>query len=77
MRKKRLVEKIGWSTWTKDSLYIHVDVMEWLESPGKGRNTSVLLQEFERRFTQLLALDQIVLDMSKVLLFIKSVDPLH
>ena len=51
--------------------------MEWVVSVGEGRNTSMLLQEFERRFTQLLALDQIVLDMSKVLLFIKSVDPLH
>ena len=45
--------------------------MEWVESPGKGRNTSTLLQ-----FARLWALDRIVLDTSKVLLFIKSVDPL-
>ena len=48
--------------------------MEWDESPWKGRNTTTLLQEFETRFARLSALDQIVLDTSKVLLFTKSVD---
>ena len=52
------------------------EFMEWIGSPEKGRNTSVLLQEFEKRFTWLLALDQTVLDTSKVLLFINSVDAL-
>ena len=51
--------------------------MEWVVSVGEGRNTSMLLQEFERRFTRLSALDQTVLDTSKVLLFINSVDPLY
>ena len=52
------------------------DFMAWVESPGKGRNTSVLLQEFEQRFARLSALDRIVLDMSRVLLFVKSVHAL-
>ena len=33
------------------------DFMEWVESPGKGRNASVLLREFEERFARLSALD--------------------
>ena len=49
--------------------------MEWVELPGKGRNTSMLLQELEKRFARLLVLDRTVVDTSKVL-FIKSVDPL-
>ena len=49
--------------------------MDWLEGTNKW-NTSVLLQEFEKRFTWLSTLDRTVLDTSKVLLFIKSVDPL-
>ena len=49
--------------------------MEWVELPRKGRNTSALLKEFEKRFARLSTLDRIVIDMSKVLLFIKSVDP--
>ena len=50
--------------------------MEWIESPGKGRNTSALLQEFEKRFARLSALDWTVLDTSHVLLFVKSVNVL-
>ena len=45
-----------------------------METPEKGRNASVLLREFEERFARLSALDRIVLDTSRVLLFIKSVD---
>ena len=41
---------------------------------GKGRNTSALLREFEERFARLSALDRIVLDTSRVLLFVKAVD---
>ena len=40
----------------------------------KGKNALVLLQEFEERFTCLLALDRTVLDTSRVLLFVKPVD---
>ena len=47
--------------------------MEWVESPGKGQNTLALLQEFEKRFACLYTLDRTVIDMSKVLLFIKLV----
>ena len=43
--------------------------MEWVDSPGKGRNTSALLQEFEKRFD-----GPNMLDTSKVLLFIKTID---
>ena len=50
--------------------------MEWVETHGKGRNTSVLLREFERGFVRLSVPDRTVLNTSKVLLFIKSVDPL-
>ena len=48
--------------------------MEWVESPGKGRNASVLLREFEEHFARLQALDRTILDTSRVLLFVKSVD---
>ena len=48
--------------------------MEWVESPGKGRNASVLLWEFEERYVRLSALDRTILDTSRVLLFVKSVD---
>ena len=37
-------------------------------------NASVLLREFEEHFARLSALDQTVLDTSRVLLFVKSVD---
>ena len=48
--------------------------MEWVETPEKGRNALVLLREFEERFARLLALDRTILDTSRVLLFVKSVD---
>ena len=48
--------------------------MEWVESPGKGRNVSVLLRDFEERFARLSALDRTILDTSWVLLFVNSVD---
>ena len=50
------------------------DFMEWVETPQKGRNASVLLWEFEERFAHLSALDRTILDTSHVLLFVKSVD---
>ena len=48
--------------------------MEWVEIPDKGRNTLVLLREFEERFARLSVLDRTLLDTSRVLLFVKSVD---
>ena len=48
--------------------------MVWVESPDKGRNTSVLLWEFEERFARPSTLDRTVLDTSRVLLFVRSVD---
>jgi hypothetical protein len=42
--------------------------MEWVESPGKGRNASALLREFEERFARLSTLDRTVLDTSRILL---------
>ena len=53
------------------------DLMEWVESLDNGTNTLALLQEFEKRFERLLMLDQTMLDTSKVLLFIKSVNPIR
>ena len=50
------------------------DFMEWVETPEKGRNASVLLGEFEERFARLSALDKTVLDTSRVMLLIKYVD---
>ena len=50
------------------------EFLEWVENLGKGRNTSVLLQEFVKRYAQLSTLDRTVLDTSKVLLFIKLVN---
>ena len=50
------------------------EFMEWVKHPKKGRNTLVLLQELEKRFAWLSALDWTVLNTSKVLLFVKSVD---
>ena len=44
------------------------------ETPEKERNASVLLWEFEERFARLSTLDRTVLDTSRVLLFVKSVD---
>jgi hypothetical protein len=50
------------------------DFMEWVETLGKGKSASALLWEFEDRFARLSALDRTVLDTSRVLLFVKSVD---
>ena len=50
--------------------------MAWVESPDKGRNASALLQEFEKQFARVSALDQTMLDTSRVLLFVKAVDAL-
>ena len=48
--------------------------MEWVETPEKGRNASVLLQEFEERFARLSALDRTILDTIRVLMSVKLVD---
>ena len=67
----RLLEKYG----LDDALQLSKrDFMDWVETPEKGRNVSVLLWEFEERFARLSALDRTVLDTSRVLLFVKSVD---
>ena len=50
------------------------DFMEWVDTPGKGRNAAVLLREFEERFARLSTLDRMTLDTSRVLLFVKSVN---
>ena len=50
------------------------DLMDWVDSTNKELNASAMLHEFEQRFDCLPALDQTILDSSKVLLFIKSVD---
>ena len=65
----RLLEKYG----LDDVLWLlKKDFIEWVETPGKGRNSSVLLWEFEERFARLSALDRTVLDTSRVLLFVKA-----
>ena len=67
----RLLEKYG----LDDALRLSKrDFMKWVETPEKGRNASMLLREFEERFTRLLTLDRTVLDTSWVLLFVKVVD---
>ena len=67
----RLLEKYG----LDDALRLSKrDFMEWVESPEKGRNTSTLLREFEEPFARLSALNRTILDTSRVLLFVKSVD---
>ena len=48
--------------------------MEWVETPDKERNALVLLREFEERFASLSVLNRTILDTSRVLLFVKSVD---
>ena len=64
----RLLEKYG----LDDSLRISKkDLMDWVELPGKGRNTTTLLQEFEKHFAQLSSLDRTVLEIIKVLLFLR------
>ena len=50
------------------------EFIDWAESPNKAQNTSVLLLEFEKRFSRLSTLDWTMLDMSKVLLLVKSVN---
>ena len=45
-----------------------------MEIPEKGRNASVIFREFEERFARLSALDRTILETSRVLLFVKSVD---
>jgi hypothetical protein len=50
------------------------EFMEWVETPGKGRSASALLRDFEERFARLSTLDWTVLDTSRILLFVKSVD---
>ena len=67
----RLLEKYG----LDDALrLLKRDFMKWVETSEKGRNALVLLREFEERFARLSALDRTVLDTSRVLLFVKSVD---
>ena len=67
----RLLEKYR----LNDSLWISKKhLMDWVKLPSKGRNTTMLLQEFEKRFTRLSTLDRTVLDTGKVLLFVKAVD---
>ena len=69
-----LLERYGYD----DSLRLSKrEFMEWVKSSGKGRNTSALLQEFEKQFARLSALDRTVPDTSRVLLFVKSVNALH
>ena len=69
----RLLEKYEFD----DSLrLLKRDFMAWVENPGKGRNTSALLQEFVKRLARLSTLDRTVLDTSRVLLFVKAMDTL-
>jgi hypothetical protein len=69
--ESRLLEKYGHD----DALRLSKrNFMECVETPGKGRSASALLREFEYRFAWLSALDLTVLDTSRVLLFVKSVD---
>jgi hypothetical protein len=67
----RLLEKYGHYNALRLSKR---DFMEWVETPGKGRSASAHLREFEERFARLSTLDRAVLDTSRVLLFVKSVD---
>ena len=71
--EERLLERYGFDDLLRLSKR---DFMAWVESPRKGRNTLVLFQEFETRFARLSALDWTVLDMRRVLLFVKAVDAL-
>mgnify|MGYP006970537588 CR=1 FL=1 len=58
-------------------LFSKRELMEWVESSGKGKNMTALFQEFKTRFPRLSVLDRTMLDTGKVLLFIKSVDEEH
>jgi hypothetical protein len=66
-----LLEKYGHDDALRLSKH---DFVEWVETPGKGRGVSALLRDFEDRFARLSALDWALLDTSRVLLFVKSVD---
>ena len=67
----QILEKYG----LEDSVRLSKqDFTEWVETPGKGRNASALLREFEECFVRLSLLDKIVLDTSCVLFFVKAVD---
>ena len=44
------------------------DLMDWVKSTNKELSASVTLHEFEQRFDRLPALDQTILDYSKVCL---------
>ena len=70
----RLLERYGYDHSVRRSKR---KFMDWVESSEKERNTSALLQEVERRFARLSALDRTVLDTSRVLLFVKSVNALN
>ena len=48
------------------------DMMHWFKSHRKGSGTTMVLQEFEERYACLLLLNRSILDMSKVLLFLKA-----
>jgi hypothetical protein len=67
----RLLEKYGHDNAIRLSKR---EFMEWVETPGKGRSASALLREFEDCFARLSTLDRTVLDTSRILLFVKSVD---
>jgi hypothetical protein len=67
----RLLEKYGYD----DALRLSKrEFMERVETPGKGRSTSALLRDFEEQYARMSTLDRTVLDTSRVLLFVKSVD---
>mgnify|MGYP000656833638 CR=1 FL=1 len=67
----QLLEKYG----LDDTLRLSKrDFMEWVETPGKGRNVLAVIREFEEYFAQLSTLDRSILDTSHVLLFVKAVD---
>ena len=69
----RILEKYEY----EDSLRLSKrEFMNWVNRPGKERDTSTLLQEFERRFARLSTLDPTMLDTSWVLLFVRSVNAL-
>ena len=50
--------------------------MDWVNDLGKERSMLALLQEFEKQFAQLSALDRTFLHTSRFPLFVKSVNAL-
>jgi hypothetical protein len=54
----RLLEKYGHDDALRLSKH---EFMEWVETPGKGRTASALLQDFEEQFARLSTLDRTVL----------------